>query len=1824
MVRKIRLLQCLLLSAVILSAAATKAEAFFLIPPMPWDIEVDIPGNANKVISNVKAAYREAQTIKSEWNTQKLEVLKKAKKFAETKFSSKNEKNKNKTPGKGKLKASAKLGITTDSLDEEEYFNAFNTLFLVYPPKSSYPDNYTAMKTAYAKKAKEYQQDMIIETYLTGRVTEDYLGLVEKTIDRLDRCQKGIYGEKTGDNCVFFGLKMAYVNPELTEDELQGSDDSSNPGQYGEMMNAYIVTTVYDRLMRIVEDLTAMEAQFVSSQQINMVEPIEPEEESSAADYIDSGYRFTYNDSREYAYADGTMLGGDYKRSTACAPGSTSKDCAGMNSDKAELLNTDDTAILGQLQPVDEQISLAINLHNLKAKLGDYKMQYRKYLKAKEIHERLLGVLTQSDKCVVSFLDKYSSGQGSQIWYGGQIPAVANEHDSRGGLSHTVIAEYQEDTTDTILGTSTGECDGYYTDCPQGYKKDDTEGNQSSCTTSGGETLYACVLDTVAADTEPESPTADYDQTTLPDRGYEAVAEESNLDYDDTDFLMDGTVADDIETENRIKAERNWLIGYNHIMDMTEDGTLQFEPWNDQKNLQEEYLRNKYRNMRMTVKMVDEGMMSYRVAAVQARKHSNPGAIEKILPAITACKLTTDATQDAWDKECSDYSGGCSVSGDTASCSGTKTIACTCYNSDGSYTCYKTLKCNISGSNDTGIISGSKEVGCSKTTQSIYYDQRITSLSGGCAFPKASTPYSAIEEKGSSCPGTWDFSTKFLVQRYMPAVVGSWINGGSYAGTCPGGLSGLDAQTEHLYQNAKAAGRKVASDYLKPVMEARKQAEETLQAMVEQYEKDMISLKSQLKSAIASRSTSSTNLDTATATKNDLIKDRQRTVEHVSGLIENLDELNNVRIPALKERLEGRTPKPKNLQKDLDALLTGAGEDLEKIENPTLADRIGKLPAIEEELKFLCSNAPDEIEECDEYRSSANKEDPYENVAEEDVFTNIAKLDTQIATAQAKMDRAQDMLDIQQEKIDSLSEKIRQTAEDFADTYLKKAEEMQAVIDEQNESFEKKLEPQNDGSDPARMESREWCSEKRAFGVFCKKHSKNYTYDNLSWTMARVLYSTVDSNDHDGVNDDSQVQSDLYGIVDSTIRKRWFEDGKWSQYPSKLAGYGVVRKFVVASGALNALGISNGVQTPETVAEQIREQAIKEAAQYLQQTYIPNADKTIKEEIDAAAEEISDVMDKWGVSGEDDAVPSEEIYEHTNYEDGGDIVGESAMSGKSPLVTEEHYALIEKLKQAINPSLMEEAGIKLSESFGIPENITTDNDYFVGLPARGLYTNTIPTFGKPVSELTPSADENTDSNNGRDYMAPHRPLLNLAPLREVFYFSALDYDDVPKKDNKPSRSTLVDKKYKHTTTESAETVEYLPETWRYLLATPNFRDNGQYQQTFVERSYGEDKLKDYINNADIPNAKEEHYRAIIGRAGVYPCKLGKKDNNGKIVDTVLNKIIDVGGGDGVGDMSFKQRSSIPSGATVQTCQEVAGFNSGLRHLLADHAEEESDSKALQGSLGSTSEPMYTNYSELGQFLNGNLEYRPMLRNIFDYLLDDNNQDNNIERQRADLATYKRNVIGSFLEAVNAEHNAEKTMDNNKEDVVAALESLCTQIHALGESIAGEELCEDTDDSECAETSASECAQLIMETGGLAKDASDDVYDVDCGSADSGSYYEQIYCRLGELEDEAIQKAKHGYTDEDTGTAYKGRETLEFNAGDEERVQERLTKMDNYFDALAVENAEVATIQPDETGATMVEAVKEALANRDALRAAEEEGLTSMDNQSQAAAYCPVY
>lgn len=1791
MVRKqLRVLQSLVLSVFILGAGIQEAKAFLFLPPMPWDIEIDVPGNANKIVSNIQAAYRQAQTIKSELNSQKLEILKKGQAFLKTKFNKYTEKGKNKAPGKGELKNSDLLKITKGGLDEEENFNAFHTLFFIYPPKSSYPDNYPAVKQAYKRKADEYMQDIAMETYLTGRVTENYLALVEKTIERLDHCQKGMYTEdEMAEHCVFFGLQMAYVDPQKENLDSEGDpEDSTNPGQYGEVMNAYIVTTVYDRLMRIVEDLTGTEAQFISAAQINGVDPIEPENQSSAEDYIDTGYRFAYNESRGYTLATGTMLGGDYIRSQECENGG--KNCPDKNEDKTEIKNTDDTKILGKIQPIDEQINQAMNLHNLKSQLAEYKTQYRKYLKAKEIHERMMKVLEKSEASVLSFLNRYSNGQGDSIWYDESKPSVVNDHEARGGLSKEVILEYQKDTTDKLIGTDSEECSGFYERCPDGY----IYGEPCTYTDSTGKkvtstTMFACVLDTVTSDMDPEGdPKVSYEPKL--EKDYATVKNERV--YNDTDYLKNGNQAEQIETDNRIKAEKNWRIGYDKIMKLTKDGILKFEPWNDQKNMQTEYLRNKYRNIRMIIKTADQGMLSQRVAKVLADKNGNIGPIKEVLPAVSVCQLTTDATKgDAFKAACTNkgYSGYCSGSGDTASCHAEKKILCTCYDSDGNpYSCSKTLNCNINGDNNSGQITGSRQEGCTKVSVPISYSQTIKSLSGGCDFTKAAHSYEEIEDNSGKCPGEWDLSTKFLVQRYIPGVTASWKNGGGYEATCQ---TDLNKQNAHLYENTHAAGRVVASDHFKEILDLRKQVEAELKAFIQQYEADVSSLKHQLENTITQRSSYGQKLSGYTDDKNDAVEERQRSLKRVSAIITQVDELEK-RVIELQARLNERDPKPKSLQKEIESIESGAGEDLDKFENPTLAQEIGQIPALKEELAFICYQAPadDDCAVCKDYRATASKYTIYdEDTPEDEQFKNIGELNKTIIQKNTEIDNAQSMMEVLQTQIDTLNQKLEETATKFAAKYIEKSEAGQATIEEANKVFEDKLETKEDGTEPERMVSdRDWCKRYGPIGVICRDPSNEYKYDNLSWTMARVMFGDGDSNSEEA------VANELPDLVKDSINDRWFSNGTWvSKAANKLRDEGgVVRKFVVEAGALAAYGVPDDLYTPETLAVKIKEKAVEEAVADLaigDNAYINKADKIIKDEIDAAVEEVTEVMEEFRVTGEEGTEANPAIYEHSNYAADGAAEGEQA-------ITARHNKLLEDLKQAENPSILEAAEIDLQEVFGIPDNVATDDDYFASLPARGYYTgrNTFVQFGRDNEKFT------FDENDGRDYRAPRKPLLNLAPVREVFYFSALDYDDVPQQEGKPSISALVDLKYKGT----LDAVEYLPEVWRYLLATPNLRPGTEkYQHTFVERAYGLDKLKKYLNNEGIDGAEEWHYRAIIGRGGVYPCQLG-------------GKYIDVAGGDNAGDIQFKQRSSIPVGvAKTEQCQEVQAYKNGVRHLLADHdAKDDSKSKALQGSLGSASEPMYTKYSELGQFLNGNLEYRPLLKNIYEYLLNEDNQENNIERQRADTAVFKRNLIGSFLEAVNAEHTALTSLEKNEKDVNDALQTLCKQLHNYGETVNGES----------GEEADSVCAQYIMDNGGLAKDSADDAYfedAINCGQSNSGSYYETIFCKLNDLKDEAIKKALNGYTDEEG--EYEGFNEVKSMEGSE-KVTERIQNIQNYLDSFEEDQNEVTFIQPDSTPDDVKAAKEEALANREASLEATEEGLTSMDNQSQAVSYSPIY
>ena len=531
-----------------------------------------------------------------------------------------------------------------------------------------------------------------------------------------------------------------------------------------------------------------------------------------------------------------------------------------------------------------------------------------------------------------------------------------------------------------------------------------------------------------------------------------------------------------------------------------------------------------------------------------------------------------------------------------------------------------------------------------------------------------------------------------------------------------------------------------------------------------------------------------------------------------------------------------------------------------------------------------------------------------------------------------------------------------------------------------------------------------------------------------------------------------------------------------------------------------------------------------------------------------------------------------------------------------------------------NRSILESAGIELKDIFGVPNEdlIDTDSEYFVALPARGI--NNTSAENKNICQYAVSSSD----NGGCDYMAPKEPLASLPPLREIFYFSGADYHDVPKKKMKdkikyaPSIATLLDFKYED------EKFEYLPEVWRYILARPNMRNDGKYQQTFIERAYGKDKIIKYIQGFD--NGK---MRLLLARGGVFPCKL-----EGKTIDLWFDANIEKNK-----DKIEKVAFQYSNGSNLNnSCKDVGFYKEYIQHLLADFDPTKKDNKNLALADISKKGLQSTNddYSELAQFIyidkvprrraeDGEREtilYRELLKNAFEKTISKDQKDskNNVERQLAEGISFKRNVMGSFLENVNKEFLARKSKENSKEDIKSVLKTLCSKIHEFGNVIGDEGGLEgDEKLDKCAEIIMSKDEDNDNQTGGLALSPEDNKYDVkSCGV--SNSYYDTIYCMLDNMKAEKVNEATVEY----------GNIMRDFSEEEIDIVSERLDEIKNTIASLETDKNEVTTIQPGYDAEKTSEAVRKATADRNGALNAAESAITSMDNQNRNVAYCPIY
>lgn len=1699
-------IKCLILSGLLFSISCQKAEAF-LFPPMPGEPSFDGANNAGKIVSVLQEGYH---TVKSGFTMDNALGLLGVKGLMpelpwqnDTKDPDK--KGKPKTPGKGTVKANNILKISKDSVDEEEFFNAFHTLFFTLDLSNSDVKE-SEFRTLYRRKAVEFKQDMAIDTYVTALIMEDYLSKIDKTLDRLEQCQNGV----VTDNCTFFGMTMEKIEAEKTTPPEEGDED--NAAQLGAARNAYIVTTVQDRLLRIIEELTALEAIFQASRQIDIANPIDVnEKQSDAKQYIQKTFEFAYNNSYEHALAKGTPAIKFNNRVKMCDGKSKNPKCPDINKDKVKIDVMEETAFLSELPKVEEWVNSAVAIHNLKSMMYQYKTQYRQYLLQKKIHDNAKKMVENSDGCVVNFLNRHSDKAG-EIWYGGEEPTGNKRFDyaNRKGLSGELMKTYDKVSADITIGTS-DDCQGYYEEssCPAGYTYDPT----NCCEHNAG--FCACKVELITEDLSNEE-----ERTQLDEDPIKGVASERiDTNKTDIDGLIDGTNAQEMEKGSRESIELTWNLGRDALLGAMNnpDNNLKFAPWNDQRLLQEEYLRNKYRNIKLIIEATDQGVSSFKLVSYRAGKYTNTdNPIEKYIKAATSCKVGAEAEAAAEAKWCT-----------------------------GSYVYCKATYSAGTVTTKVRRKKGYDEEGYPIYDTKIHGESQKASLGSGCTYTKAAA---ANIDTSSIC-----LTPQCLVNNYFPK---RWPAG-----------------ADKFYNEAKGNGRIIAMDKLENVITERNTQENMVHTLISNYQNKINTQESKVRQAIENLKTTNEAIDELKEKKN-IAKDEQRkTQKRISSITDEINGLNKRKLSLTDKNyindIKVINDKITELKFEQNCIKTG--EDATFKTNRKVENEKGELTAI----VLTCNDYTTKLEYSTEFVN--RKEHTYVPSPDGKLNAQIETLENKINAQMARLEELKAIITSEQDNLVSLKD-------EFAERYLDSEEKAQAAIENKNREFEKFLDPNMAEKYLKDKEGRTYrmlhgkkkeCYDDGFIGIGCHKDKKRYQENDLSTTITAFIRE-----------DNNGLQSALETELDNTFFS------SMNKINSILSGLGVPSNFYV-DNTFNEIKLS-GMVTPTKLAEALKDHVVKIAAKVL-------ADKI--------GESDNDI--KYAVKDALNGVQSHTISNQ--------IDGENKMPSDNYLMSPvaSHAVLLEKLRNISDRFASEKVenlfGIPSNEDFKAMENVKDDIDdaYFVALPARGNNYHNI----------------KNDKNAGRDFIAPKNMLSSLPPLREVFYFNADDYENFPKdKKGRPVLTELLLCKSYNQTKGVCER-EYLPEVWLHLLSRPNLREDRKYWQTFVERSFGGTNqlsklVQNQIANADIiPAPKDSDYRAIIARSGVYPCVAG-------------GKYIDISGGDNIENMQFKERSSLPSGVVPSICQEVTISGNTVTHLLADN-------KKNQEKIGVTSEPMYEKHSELGQLLTKDLKYRPLQENIQKFLLGKINvkgkkkkdkaseMENNIARQKAERASFKRNAMGSFLDAMTTEYNTRKSLEQSKKTIAETLKSLCEQFNGLNfvnkKTINGCQELLNTPDEQIIDIEKN----TLVDSMKLATTYTDNDYyegvkgkkgedvfrGIKCSSSAKADIYTEIFCTLDAEKDNFVRKAQNKLAEIE--------KSLTKITNGTEYVKERLAKINGYIDkkngSLIVDKDEVTTIRPG-----VSPAVETGIADRGVEIQTAEEGIEAMANQSQAVAYCPIY
>ena len=264
----------------------------------------------------------------------------------------------------------------------------------------------------------------------------------------------------------------------------------------------------------------------------------------------------------------------------------------------------------------------AMKAHNLKQQLSEYKNTFVEYNKMVELHQKAIEQLMKSEQCVVDYLNQYYK-DGQKVWLGNGCSYSGNNIVCDSGRALTADNLQNLLPGDGLCANNQNMiCSNY------GINSYSSRGGMSGWLISAYKLAKA---ETAVTLTDEDFATSEREDKSYTAADMEAQAEE--LQAQNESGLQDSSMLkpskeEEVEAGSRQEALISWQLGAELAKEIGKDmgssvpkwGEIKstYKIWNDEKYFYNQYLKEKYQNMKYYIRDLD-----MRVVAVELAKQIN-------------------------------------------------------------------------------------------------------------------------------------------------------------------------------------------------------------------------------------------------------------------------------------------------------------------------------------------------------------------------------------------------------------------------------------------------------------------------------------------------------------------------------------------------------------------------------------------------------------------------------------------------------------------------------------------------------------------------------------------------------------------------------------------------------------------------------------------------------------------------------------------------------------------------------------------------------------------------------------------------------------------------------------------------------------------------------------------------------------------------------------------------------------------------------------------------------------------------------------------------